>query len=192
MTSPRPLTSPRPRPWARRRTWSHSWPPLPPGRLPLLSRPIVANLAVITAVVCALSWYSFAPAPDYPVLVTIVLTAWVLMWVGANLATTASRQTWHPYRPLAGRRRGRDSRVSTLRSMLQENADPVSADDLHGVLVAVTRDRLHARGVDPHAGREERQALCGADLLAYLEAPPGARHRSLGDLGTLIARIERI
>ncbi|MFN8097155.1 MAG: hypothetical protein U0Q21_02525 [Dermatophilaceae bacterium] len=170
---------------------AHAWPPGRPGRVPLFSPRVVVNLGLLSAGVAALTWYSFAPAPDYVLLVTIIVVGWTLLWIAANLRTAAHEQTWQPYRPLAGRRRGRDSRVSQLRSLVQESSDPARADALHDVIDAVTRDRLAARGVDP-AGREELLALCGPDLLTYLDAPPGARRRHVRDLDQYLARIERI
>ncbi len=169
-----------------------SWPPAPSGRVPLVSTRVGVNLALLAAGVCGIGWYSFAPAPDYLLLVAILVVGWILLWVIGNLATVAHDQTWQPYRPLAGRRRGRDSRVSQLRALIQEQDRPGSADGLHAVVAAVTRERLAARGLDPVGDREDVLALLGADLRAYLEAPPGARTRAPRDLDQYLARVERI
>lgn len=169
-----------------------TWPPAERSYPPLISRPVLVGVGGLTAFVCAVAWWSFAPAPNYIVLATVMVAGWVLTWVAGALLHELGSHRWRPFQPAAGRQRGRDSRVSQLRALIRETDDPVRAEELHALLTRIVADRFATRGLDPARHPEEARALLGADLAAYLNAPHGRRDRAVRDIDQLLQRIERI
>ncbi|MEI2779281.1 MAG: hypothetical protein V9G19_25620 [Tetrasphaera sp.] len=171
---------------------SLAWPPGEHSYPPLISTQVVFGVAGLTAFVCAIAWWSFAPAPNYLVLATVMIVGWVLAWIAGALVRGLTTHRWRPFRIGGGRQRGRDSRVSQLRALVRETADSDRADELHAIVTRIVADRLRTRGLDPARQPEEARALLGTDLAGYLNAPYGRRGRSPREIDQLLQRIERI
>ncbi|CCI54356.1 hypothetical protein [Nostocoides jenkinsii] len=171
----------------RRLTW-----PREQRTAPLVSPSVLRNGVALIAGVVGICWFSFSPAPNYPLLVAILVLGWIVVWMLVGLSRSATAQHWVAYRPVSGRRPGRDSRVSQLRVLLDERDDADRNDEVHALLVNLTDDRLALRRADRPGEDEDRLALLGAELHAYLIAPSGARSRTLRDLDHYLARLERL
>lgn len=164
-----------------------SWPPTPeaPSLPGLTGRGFRVPLLGVIALVLFATWWSFTPRPDFLLLLAILLAGWCLLWVLIALLLGHRGQAWAPYVGVRPRQRGRDSRVTTLRSKLGDGT-------ARAVVAEVTDARLARRGLsrEEPGDADEVRILLGADLLAYLKDE--TIYPSPNEYDHYLQRIERL
>lgn len=163
--------------------------PAGPG-VPLISFGVLRLLIPVILVALGIAWYSFTPAPNAVLFCSILVAGWVIGWVVYRLARLGTPQRWRVFRPYPPRHRGRDSRVSALRVLLDEPRRE-NDEELHRIISAIVSDRLSQRRVHGQA-ENDPGALLGGELAAYLNAPEGMRRRPIHTIDTMLQRIERL
>lgn len=140
--------------------------------------------------VAFIAWWSFTPAPDFLLLTAILAAGWVIAWMTYAVLIGDSRHNWRVYAGRVDKHRGRDSRVATLRGLIEDGDQPERVEQLRVLLDQIVTDRLRARGWDRHTHPEDARAILGADLAAFLT--DSTRRMTPRDLDVYLQRIERI